>query len=240
MAVLANTKHEAVLQAYLADPERVGWRAYRKVYAKSSQRAAETAWSRLLKSAVFAARLKDLTDSVTQQAVTGAAMDLAEVLLELSHLGRVNMQDYFDADGSFVGVHNLTREQAAAVAGLEFETRLEVDAGAADERQEAQPHGGSLRRAKAKPIQVTGIKFKLHDKRGALAELRRHLEPVKHQHTGKDDGPIEVKDVDKLSELEVARRIAFALEKGARSQAKAPAAKPAPKAKPKRKASGGK
>jgi hypothetical protein len=39
---LANAKHEAVALAYIADPEKIGWRAYRSVYAKSSQHAAET------------------------------------------------------------------------------------------------------------------------------------------------------------------------------------------------------
>jgi hypothetical protein len=40
MPALANPKHEAVAQAFIADPERIGWRAYSQVYPKSSQRAA--------------------------------------------------------------------------------------------------------------------------------------------------------------------------------------------------------
>src|SRR5271156_6787219 len=42
MSVLSNTKHEAVAQAYIADPTKIGWRAYKAVYPKSSQQAAET------------------------------------------------------------------------------------------------------------------------------------------------------------------------------------------------------
>jgi HD superfamily phosphohydrolase len=94
MPQLRNSKHEAVLQAFLRDPKRVGWRAYKAVYRKSSQRAAETAWSRLLKDAVFKARLKELTEAVTKAAVDAAVMDLQEVLAELSKLGRANMQDF--------------------------------------------------------------------------------------------------------------------------------------------------
>jgi hypothetical protein len=31
MPVLKNVKHEAVAQAYIADPAKVGWRAYKAV-----------------------------------------------------------------------------------------------------------------------------------------------------------------------------------------------------------------
>ena len=34
MTILANAKHEAVALAYLADPQKIGWRAYREVYAR--------------------------------------------------------------------------------------------------------------------------------------------------------------------------------------------------------------
>ena len=58
MPVLSNQRHEGVAQAYIADPEKVGWKAYKKVYPKSSQHAAETGFSRLLlKNAEFASRL---------------------------------------------------------------------------------------------------------------------------------------------------------------------------------------
>src|SRR5258706_190065 len=60
MTTLANAKHEAVELAYIADPERVGWHAYRSVYPKSSQHAAETAWARMLKNAEFSARIAEL------------------------------------------------------------------------------------------------------------------------------------------------------------------------------------
>jgi hypothetical protein len=40
MTTLANAKHEVVAQAFIADPERVGWRAYRAVYPKSSHHTA--------------------------------------------------------------------------------------------------------------------------------------------------------------------------------------------------------
>jgi hypothetical protein len=57
MKVLSNAKHEAVARALIADPESVGWRAYKSVYPNSSRHAAETGYTRLAKNADFAARI---------------------------------------------------------------------------------------------------------------------------------------------------------------------------------------
>ncbi len=61
-----------------------------------------------------------------------------------------------------------------------------------------------------------GVKIKFHDKLGALEKIGKHLGMFvdRHELTGKDGGPIEVAD---LSPLEMARRIAFSLEKGRRA-----------------------
>ena len=77
---LAKAKHEAVLQAYFKDPERVGFRAYLVVYPKSSDAAAKTAWSRLLKTADFAERLAFLDRQITEQVVEDSVMSAREVL----------------------------------------------------------------------------------------------------------------------------------------------------------------
>jgi hypothetical protein len=86
----ANAKHEAVALAYLADPKKIGSRAYRKVHPGSSRPAAEVAFSRLLRNAKFAARIAELS----KEAAQGAVMVAQEVLEELSKLGRANMADY--------------------------------------------------------------------------------------------------------------------------------------------------
>jgi hypothetical protein len=82
--MLHNAKHEAVALAYLADPEKIGWRAYRKAYPKATQRAAESAFSRLLKNVEFAARVAGLAE----QATTGIVMAAAEVLEGISEIAR--------------------------------------------------------------------------------------------------------------------------------------------------------
>jgi hypothetical protein len=53
--ILSNQRHEAVALAYIADPEKIGWRAYQSVYSKSSRPAAESGFSRMLRKAKFRA-----------------------------------------------------------------------------------------------------------------------------------------------------------------------------------------
>jgi hypothetical protein len=71
--ILSNQRHEAVALAYIADPQKIGWRAYQSVYPKSSQHAAETMFSRMLKKVEFRARVAELQ--------AGAAAE-AEITLE--------------------------------------------------------------------------------------------------------------------------------------------------------------
>jgi len=224
MPILKNAKHEAVLAAFIANSDRVGWRAYQSVYPNSSQRAAETAWSRLMKDAEFSARHDELVGAVTEEAKRAAVMDLTEVLEELSKLGRSNIQNVVvrsdDTADVVQSLSEMAPEHAAAIKSLTIETYME---GAGEEARE-----------------VKKLRFELHDKKGALSELRRHFEPDKHEHTGKDGKPIEVADAtEPLDELDVARRIAFLLERAARAPARPAAAAKAgakAKAKPKPKA----
>lgn len=221
MPELKNAKHEAVLAAYIADAWRIGWRAYQAAYPKASQRAAETAWSRLMKNAEFSARRDELVGKVAEQAVSEAAMDLNEVLVELSRIGRASVRDVVAitvADDIVAAVDALDPRHAAAIQELTVESYEERD-----------PTGGE-----GATRTVKRVKCKLHPKVPALSELRRHHEPDKHQQLGKDGQPLEAPAP--MSELEVARRIAFALELGARAAKAVPARpKPKPKAKSKRK-----
>ncbi len=199
---LQNAKHEAVLQHFFADPKRIGWRCYQLVYPNSSQRAAETGFSRLLKTAEFGERLAWLQKS----AAAGNVMDLNEVLVELSKLGRSSIKNVIvrgdDTADVVKQLENLPDEAAATIQELTVETYVE----------------GSGKDAR----QVKRVKVKLHSKHAALAELRNHHEPHKHEHTGAGGGPMqhEVDDKRELSELELGRRILFTLERAARAKPK--------------------
>jgi phage terminase small subunit len=214
---LQNAKHEAVLQQYFADPARVGWRCYQHVYPNSSQRASETGFSRLLKSAEFSQRLVWLQKS----AAHGNIMDLNEVLAELSKLGRASIQDVIvrgdDVKDVVESLAKMEPHHAATIQELTIETYVEGQ--------------GEFAR------EVKRVKVKLHDKRGALSELRRHYEP--HKLADPDGRALGTGAVEadakatEMSELELGRRIAFALEKAARAPRPAAAAPAPTKAKPK-------
>src|SRR5262249_32959021 len=90
MPALANAKHELVASPTSATPQKIGARAYRKVYPTCSQAAAEAAFSRLLRNAKFTARIAEFAEQVAR----GAVMAVQQMLLELSRLGRANMLDY--------------------------------------------------------------------------------------------------------------------------------------------------
>jgi len=161
--ILANTKHEAVALAYLADPEKIGWRAYRKVYPKSSHQAAEVAFSRLLRNAKFSVRLAELHARAAQ----GAVMAAQEVLEELTRLARANMADYMKVgpDGDPVlDWSKLTRDQAAALIEVTVEDFLD---GRGEDARE-----------------VRRVKFKLAAKIAALELLGKHhkLFVERHEH----------------------------------------------------------
>lgn len=214
---LANAKHESVLQGYLADPERVGYRCYTAVYPKSGEAAAKTAFSRLLKNADFAARLEFLKAGVAKVVSEKVAITVERVIDELAKLGFSNMENYMRADAAGVPrlkFSELTSDQKAALQEVTCEE--EILLGADDEKPS---------------VLVRKTKFKLYDKRAALVSIGQHLGAFvekhkhEHEHTGAGGGPIDV-DVQ-LTDLDLARRIAFALEKGARA--------PRPAAAPKKK-----
>jgi phage terminase small subunit len=168
MRVLSNAKHEAVALAYLTDPEKVGWRAYKAVYPKSSRHAAETGFGRLMKNATFAARVADLKAA----AADGAVASARQVLEELTKIGLANMADYIGLGFEMREISEMSRDQTAALAEVVVETFTD---GRGDDARE-----------------VRRVKFKLADKRAALVDLGRHhkLFTDKAELTGKDGAPL--------------------------------------------------
>lgn len=176
-----NPKHEAVALAYIADPERCGWRAYQSVYSQSSQRAAAVAWSRLLTDADFSARIAELA----REAASGAVMTAQEVLCELSTIARANMADYMTVGpGGQPALEwsALTRDQAAAL----IEVTVDSYTDGAGETREPQGHGGELRRPAGR--RVRRVRFKLASKLQALELLGKHhrlyIDRIEHDITG--------------------------------------------------------
>jgi predicted nucleic acid-binding protein len=73
---LLNSKHEAVAVAFLADPEKIGWRAYRSVYQKASRHACENGFTRMMKNEEFSARVAELKEAAASCAVMTAQRTL--------------------------------------------------------------------------------------------------------------------------------------------------------------------
>jgi phage terminase small subunit len=194
MAALDNSKHEAFCRAILEG--RSGREAYAAAGYKAKPAAADTNASRLLKNAQVAARIGELK----AEAALGSVMSAREVLEELSKLARTNAADVMAitvADDVVGAVQALPRELSAALHEVTVDTYID---GAGDGARE-----------------VKRVKFKLHDKRAALVDIGRHHGVFKDrvEHSGKDGGAIETRDVSGLSPNEIARRIAYALIQGA-------------------------
>jgi phage terminase small subunit len=189
MPVLRNARHEAFARAIVKGNS--GRAAYRAAGYDGTGAVADAAASRLLRNVKVAARVAELKE----QAAKGAVMTAREVLEELSKLGRANMADYMKIgpDGDPVlNFAELSRDQAAALVEVTVEDFLD---GRGEDARE-----------------VRKVKFKLADKRGALNLLGKHLGLFRDrvEHTGKDGGPMEVKQ---YSDIEAARLIGRLLTK---------------------------
>lgn len=153
MPALTNAKHEAVAQAFIADGERIGWRAYRAVYPKCAQHTAESAFCALMKKPDFSARVAELAEAAAGVAV----MTAHEVLVELTKIARADMADFiraFACGDPVAAVDKLTPAHTAALGEVTVEQFLN---GAGDDARE-----------------VRRIKFKLLAKVPALELLGKH------------------------------------------------------------------
>jgi phage terminase small subunit len=161
----------------------------------------------LLRNAKVSARIGELKGAAAQ----ASTIEAVRVLTELAKLAFANMADYLrvgPGGDPVLDFSKLTRDQAAALVEVTVEDFL--DGRGEDARQ------------------VRKVKFKLADKRAALVDLGKHLGLFKErvEHTGKDGGPVEVKQ---YTDIEAARLIGRLLKKVAdASPANADPASPVP------------
>ena len=173
--------------------------AYRRSFdaGKMAPHSIEVEASRLLQNPEVTLRVEEL------QAEHRKRHDITvdRILIELSKIGFANMLDYMKVQGpdAFVDLSTLTRDQAAAIQEITVE----------DYRDGRGEDARDVRR----------VKVKLSDKRAALAEMGKHLGMFKelHEHSGRDGGPIKIEDRP-MSNIEAARRVAFALGRALEGQ----------------------
>jgi phage terminase small subunit len=157
-----------VARALIADPEGVGWRAYKSVYPNCPRHGAENGYTRLSKDPDFAARIDDLKAAAAEGAVASAR----QVLEELTRIGLANLADYIGPGFEMREISEMSRDKTAALAEVTVETFM---SGRVDDARE-----------------VRSAKFKLADKRAALVDLGRHhkLFTDKAELTGIDGAPL--------------------------------------------------
>lgn len=168
--------------------------AYRKAYNPNPKSKPETIWRsahEVLHTPKVSARIAELQAQAAER--HGVTVD--RIIGELALLGFSNMGDFMKIDDQGVprlDFKAMTRAKSAAISEMTVEEFT------------AKGEGGG------EAAGIRKVRFKLHDKRGALVDLGKHLGMFKDivEHTGKGGGPIEVKDVDGV---EAARRIAYAL-----------------------------
>ncbi len=185
MPILENARHERFAQELALG--KTADEAYQLAGFKANRGNASTLKAK-----------QSIQDRVAEILAAGA--ERAEITRErvLNELGRIGFNDIrkvFADNGALKRVEDLDDDAAAAVAAIEVVTRR-VPGGDSDEVEHV-------------------AKIKTWDKRAALVDIAKLQGWMidKHEHTGKDGGPIETVEI---TPEESARRIAFTLSRASR------------------------
>ena len=115
--MLDNAKHEAFCRRYVLHLNQS--RAAREAgYADSA--AGNAGWKMAAMPAVRA-RIKQLQSAM----FAVEEMEAAELVARLSRVARANIQTMYDQDGNLLKPHQMSEQDAAGIAGIEVEERLE-------------------------------------------------------------------------------------------------------------------
>lgn len=183
MPVLKNSRHEAFAQALAKG--KTATESYAEAgYAPNDGNAARLKGNDRISSRV---------DEIVGRSAQKAEVSIARVLDEMRKLGFSDLRKAFDEDGNLLPVTEWDDDFAASVASIEVVTRTLP--GQADEEQEPQGHGGSLKRNRNPKVEYIH-KIKVWDKNSALEKLAKHLGMFieRVEHSGPDGGPIQTED----------------------------------------------
>jgi phage terminase small subunit len=147
--------------------------AYGRAYPGTKPAAARANAARLLAKDSVQRRLAELQAARAER----CQVTQDRVLLELARIGLYDARTLYRPDGSMKPPAEWDDATAAAIAGVEVDEAWEPAAGegAAEEGREPQPHGGELKRSRAKLVLSRTLKVKRFDKGKALELLCRHL-----------------------------------------------------------------
>jgi phage terminase small subunit len=190
--------------------------AYRESFPNgrklTPQRQAEQASRLLTANAKVGARVAELRERVVKAAEKRFDVSIDRILSEYARMGYANMEDYVERlpdGGARLDLTRIGRDEMAAVQEMTFETVMSSDPDALDAAGKAWDGEG-------KPPKVTVLKtkFKLHDKKGPLDSMMKHLGGFEkdNKQKGEAEGAAFAKE---LSDIEFARWLAFKLASGA-------------------------
>lgn len=179
-----NPKQQRFVDEYLIDLNAT----QAAIRAGYSAKHADVQGPRLLGNAGVAAAIQTGRARLTRK----LEVTQERVLQELARIAFADMRDLFTWDeerACYIPSANLTDDQAAAVSAVEAETlRTTAPDGTVDTK--------------------IRLKLKTYDKKGALDSLAKHLGMFveRHEHTGRDGGPIETHELSDTELLERAKQ----------------------------------
>lgn len=148
--------------------------------------------SNLSRKPHIAARIEELKSKVMAKLDKDTEITMERVRKELGRIGFFDVRKLYKPDGTLKNILDLDDDTACALGSIEVEEKLIIEEG------EEVTISHKLKKIKAA------------DKKGALDSLAKHLgmfAPVKHEVA------IEITP-DEMSITDVARRVAFLLERG--------------------------
>lgn len=103
---LKNRKHKRFADLYLKDPERIGRRAYKKVYPTVKNNAtADVNASRLLKNA----KVREYIDSIEMKTTKEVELSVSWVKEKLKRFSEAKITDYFTIKKGFIEVKDFNK-----------------------------------------------------------------------------------------------------------------------------------
>jgi phage terminase small subunit len=185
---LKNAKREAFCQEYLVDKNQT---AAAKRAGYSAKTAEQLGYQLLQESSV-----RDRIDFLLLAAQERTQITVDRVLEELGHVAFLDLGELYDEMGNLLNVKDMPEKARRALAGIKVFEEFEGFG-------EAREKVGEVREVKTS------------SKVDALRTLLQHLKPPvqKHEHSGPDGKPIEVKDASLLSDAEIDNQLQKYLKK---------------------------
>lgn len=149
-------------------------------YSATTAEAKAPAWVGKSREIASNKTLWDLVQAEREKIEGNFELSEEEILRQYKRLCTFDVRKMFGSDGSLIPIHELDDDTAAAITGFDVSV-IKVQ---------------SLEKT---TVEESLKKIKFTDKKGALdsmVKIKGMSAPEKHEHTGKDGGPIESKLVE--------------------------------------------